>query len=116
MIIWLRGEIVSELDIELPELLPEPQEGGKYVIEAAEIIKTIRRGLHGVRVILRDAKGERYATMLWIRSIVGPKSKIGAFIKVLGKNVAKWKGKRILIKSWKPGNREIEVIPRKKGK
>lgn len=79
-------------------------------IVKAEVTQTLVRGLRGVRVEFEDGKGNRYATMLWIRERVGDKSKLGAFIKVLGKRPSTWVGKKVRIKKWSPREREVELV------
>jgi hypothetical protein len=59
---------------------------------------------------MQDKNKREYATMLWFRDTVGPRSKLGAFIVVLGTDISKWVGKKIKIVSWTDRNREIMVV------
>jgi len=95
---------------ELARSLPEPVEGKTYTIVNVEVIKTAVRGFDGVRVTLKDAKGNEYATMLWIRDRVGENSKLGAFLKVLGDDTDTWVGKKIRIQEWRPRQRTVVLI------
>ena len=96
--------------MEFVETLPEPPLNTVLTIVKAEVTQTLVRGLRGVRVEFEDSKGNRYATMLWIRERVGDKSKLGAFIKVLGKRPSAWVGKKVRIKKWSPREREVELV------
>lgn len=101
---------MTEIDVEIIERLPEPEEGHVYIIEKVEPIKTAVRGLEGWRVTLRDVEtGALHATMLWKRERVGPSSKLGTFLKALGKNAEVWIGKKVRLVSWKPRDRRIEA-------
>lgn len=100
-----------DIDVELIHPLPEPEEGETYIIEKVEYIeKTPLRGLEGWRVSLRNIKdGSLCATMLWKRKQVGPKSKLGAFICILGRNKDHWIGRKIRFLAWKHRDRKIEA-------
>jgi len=100
----------EELDIETIQVLQEPPLGIVLTIVKAEVIETAMRRLKGVRVIFEDEDKVQYATMLWLRDQVGPQSKIGAFIVTLGKNIKTWKGKKIVIREWRTGRRQIELV------
>ncbi|MEM0057748.1 MAG: hypothetical protein QXG09_02600 [Candidatus Bathyarchaeia archaeon] len=78
---------MPEIDVELVRQLPEPKEGEIYIVEKVEYMET-PRGLKGWRATLRNVKdGSLHATVLWKREKVGPKSKLGAFLTVLGSNM-----------------------------
>jgi hypothetical protein len=62
-----------------------------------------------VVAITRD-DGEIFSESLWWRPFVGVKSKLGAFASVLGSDYNKWKGKRVRIVKWSPGDRRVEVV------
>jgi hypothetical protein len=62
-----------------------------------------------VVVIVRD-DGEIFSESLWWRAFVGAKSKLGAFASALGSDYAKWKGKRVRIVKWSPGDRRVEEV------
>ena len=48
--------------------------------------------------------------MLWLRPVVGSRSKLGAFIAALGNDIDKWVGKKVKIITWRHRNREIKVV------
>jgi len=100
----------EELNIETIQVLQEPPLNTVLTIIKAEIIETAMRRLKGVRVMFEDERKEQYATMLWLRDQVGPGSKIGAFIVLLGKNIKTWKGKKIIIREWRAGRRTVELV------
>ena len=102
---------MPEINVEFRETLPPFEEGDTLEIVSAEIVTTMIRGFRGVRVIAKDLKtGQFKAEMLWLRDVVGDYSKLGAFIKALGKNTDNWIGKKIKIVRWQPKNRKIQVI------
>jgi len=105
---------VPEIDVELAEQLPRFMAGLVLTIKSAEIVKTQQRGFEGVRVTAVDDAGNEYAEMLWKRSSVGAKSKLGCFIAVLGKNTDAWIGKRIRIIRWSEKDREIQLVEAKR--
>jgi hypothetical protein len=59
--------------------------------------------------IVRD-DGEAFSESLWWRPWVGSKSKLGAFASALGADYSKWKGKRVRIVKWSPGDRRVEEV------
>jgi len=99
-----------EIQAKLAEQLPDLEEEKQYQIKRVERIKTALRGLDGIRVTLEDGTGKEYATMLWLRDIVSNISKLGVFLQALGKDTDQWVGKFIYVHSWKPRQRDIEVI------
>jgi len=116
---------VVKLHVEEAAVLPEPAEGRTYKITKVEDVTTAVRGLKGLRVTLKDAStGEERATMIWLRDVAGPNSKLGAFIKAFKdyfsengvgadyKDTDAWVGYRIRIDSWIPRARSIKVLGR----
>ena len=101
------------LDVQTTDEIPSAQEGKIYEIIEAEEFRSEVRQYKGLRITLKDQKGEQAIEALWIRTPVGPKSKLGAFITILGKDTKKWIGRRIRFISWKIGNRQIELAPPK---
>jgi len=100
---------VPKLNIQTTDEIPSAQEGKAYEITGADEFSSQVRSFKGLRVSLKDSKGETAVEALWMRSPVGPKSKIGCFIQLLGKNTDKWIGKRVRFVSWKAGNRVIAL-------
>jgi len=98
------------LDTQTTDEIPSPTEGGIYSVMKAEIFSSAVQGFKGVRVELKDHKGNVFVETLWIRPIIGPKSKLGSFIKAMGKEESKWVGKKIRLIKWAARNREIEVV------
>jgi len=83
-------------------------------IVAAEIVKTAVSGYNGVRCRVKDdADGQEYGEMLWIRPEMGTKSKLGAFMAVLGSETDNWLHKRVRILRWADKDRDIEEVPKK---
>ena len=98
-----------KLDVQTTDEIPSAEEGKTYKITGAEEFSSQVRSFKGLRVTLKDAKDNEYVEALWLRSPVGPKSKLGAFIAILGKETKNWVGKSITFISWKQGNRLIEL-------
>ena len=105
---------MPKIKAEIVETPPEPTEGKTYEIISAEIIKTQRSSWDGVRVGLKDDKGNEAATVLWLRDKTTPIAKLGAFISVLGNDTDTWLHKRITIVKWTSRNRQIALAPPKK--
>ncbi len=101
-------------DVKLAEQLPPFSEGLTITITRAERIKTLQRGFDGVRVVGKDENGVEYGEVLWVRPTIGAKSKLGAFVTELGKNLNEWVGKTITITRWRQKDREIQVIKAQK--
>jgi len=102
---------MPKIKTEIVETQPEPSEGMTYNITASEVIKTQRKGYDGVRVSLKGTDGSIRGTMLWLRDTAGVKSKVGAFVGLLGDDTDSWIGKNILIVKWQEGNRQIQLAP-----
>jgi hypothetical protein len=64
----------------------------------------------GVIVAITRDDGEIFSESLWWRPFVGAKSKLGAFASALGADYNKWKGKRVRIVKWSPGDRKVEEV------
>ena len=98
-----------KLDVQTTDEIPSAEEGKTYSIEEVDEFASAVRGFRGLRVSLKDNDGNTAVEALWLRSPVGPKSKLGAFIGVLGKETKSWIKKRITFIAWKEGNRVIEL-------
>jgi len=99
-----------------PELGTKLQEGADdiklnvpYMVNDIETVITERQNFEGHRVELLDIKGKTGSVMLWSRPVTSPKSKLGAFITLLGSNTDKWLRKWIVFKAWEQNNRNIEL-------
>jgi hypothetical protein len=64
----------------------------------------------GIIVAITRDDGEIFSESLWWRPFVGAKSKLGAFASALGTDYTKWKGKRVRIVKWSPGDRKVEEV------
>jgi hypothetical protein len=64
----------------------------------------------GIMIEITRDDGETFSESLWWRPYVGTKSKLGAFANALGSDYAKWKGKRVRIVKWSPGDRKVEEV------
>jgi hypothetical protein len=64
----------------------------------------------GIIVVITRDDGEVFSESLWWRPFVGAKSKLGAFATALGTDYSKWKGKRVRIVKWSPGDRKVEEV------
>lgn len=104
---------IPKLDVQTTDEIPAAEEGKVYDIVSADEFSSAVRSFKGLRVTLKDLKGNEAVEALWLRSPVGPKSKLGSFVVVLGKDTKNWIGKRIRIISWKQGSRQIELAPPK---
>ena len=100
---------MPKLDVQTTDEIPEAEEGKSYKIIEVEEFASQVRGFRGLRVGLEDSEGNTAVEALWLRSPVGPKSKLGAFVTILGKNTSEWEGKQIRIITWKEGNRSIQL-------
>jgi hypothetical protein len=99
-----------KLKTEIAELLPEPQEGKIYTISTCELFTSPVKGYKGLRVNMVAEDGAKVASSLWTRDIAGQKSKLGAFITVLGEETDAWEGRKIRFLAWRIENRKIEVL------
>ena len=98
-----------KLDVQTTDEIPEAEEGKVYEITDTEEFASQVRGFRGLRVGLLGPEGENAVESLWLRSPVGPKSKLGSFIAILGKDTKDWVGKRVRIITWKEGNRVVQL-------
>ena len=64
----------------------------------------------GIMIEITRDDGETFSESLWWRPYVGAKSKLGAFANALGADYNRWKGKRVRIVKWSPGDRRVEVV------
>jgi hypothetical protein len=102
---------MPKIDVEIAETLPEPQEGHVYVIGECELFTSQVRGYKGLRVPMKDEAAQKeVVAALWMREVAGAQSKLGAFVTVLGDDTDAWTGKKIMVKSWRPNLRKIEVL------
>jgi len=102
---------MPKINVEIAEQLPEPLEGHIYQIHDPELFTSAVRSYKGLRVPLTDQTDQmEVIAVLWTRDIAGEKSKLGAFISVLGNDTDTWNGKKIKILKWRPGERQIEVV------
>lgn len=99
-----------------PEIQTKLQEGADdiklnvpYMINDVERVVTERQNFEGHRVELLDIRGNEGSVMLWSRPVTSPKSKLGAFITLLGSNSDKWLKKWIIFKSWEQNSRVVEL-------
>ena len=97
-------------EVKLAEQLPGFEEGDIITIKSVEIVQTAVQGFRGVRVSGTDQNGTEKAEMLWLRPVVGSRSKLGAFIAALGNDTDKWVGKKVKIITWRHRNREVKVV------
>lgn len=102
--------VSSVKDVKLAEQLPGFEEGDVIEIKSVEVVQTAVQGFRGVRVSGTDQNGTEKAEMLWLRPVVGSRSKLGAFIAALGNDIDKWVGKKVKIITWRHRNREITVV------
>jgi hypothetical protein len=101
---------VVKIGVKLSSQVEGLKEGEIYTVLGAEQIRTDVQGFNGVRVTCRSADGGEVAEMLWIRPIVGERTKLGAFVKVLGPDTDGWIGKKIKVLKWERRNRQIEKV------
>lgn len=100
-----------KVDVEIAESLPEPVEGHIYVIGEAELFTSQVRGYKGLRVPMTDVSdNSEVVAALWMREVAGEKSKLGAFISVLGEDTDAWRNRKIQVVAWRQGNRKIGVV------
>jgi len=102
---------VSAVPEELQVLVPEGFfEGLVGVITNVEIRPFPALGTNAVVVEITDDEGKKYSEPLWVREVVGARSKLGSFVRVLGRNPRLWIGKRVRIVSWRQAYRAIELL------
>ena len=81
-----------------------------YLIMSVEEFTSDVQGFFGWRVILDGGSNNLLAIALWVRDIVGRKSKLGAFIETLGNDPDGWVGKIIRFVSWVAKERAIMEV------
>lgn len=110
----------------IKQQLSEPQkdieESEKYLIQKAEEVTTDKQQYKAIKVTMKSTNQNdenEYATMLWQSDTIPSNSKLGAFIDAFNKflegdnagyDTDNWIGHKILVKTWRNKNREIEVI------
>jgi hypothetical protein len=97
-----------------PELGTEAKESGDvvrlnipYEITNVEEVTTDVSFYQGVRVEMVTAEAETGTIMLWKRPVVGTKSKLGAFITLLGSNTDKWLHRWVVFTHWEKNARVV---------
>lgn len=93
---------------QLTDEIPGFEAGKTYTVASTEEFSSQVRNFAGLRVVAKDSKGNEVVEALWLRTPVGPKSKLGCFMKLLGKDPLKWVDKKIRVVKWGQGNRVIE--------
>lgn len=98
---------------QLPQL-PLPGEEAivldkEYTIVSVEEFTSDVQGFYGWRVTLDGGPDDLLAIPLWVRDIVGRKSKLGSFIEALGNDPKVWEGRIIKFARWVERDRLIEV-------
>lgn len=115
-------EIIKEVKVS-PEIGTEVREGADDVklnipyeiVDVETDVETDVQRLSGVRVELLSVKGDVGNIMLWKRPVTGPKSKLGAFITLLGSNTDKWLHKWIIVRSIGARNNVLELTSAPEG-
>lgn len=97
-----------------PELGVEAKESGDvvrlnipYEITNVEEVTTDVSFYQGIRVEMVTAEAEIGTIMLWKRQVVGTKSKLGAFITLLGSNTDKWLHRWVVFSHWEKNARVV---------
>jgi len=100
----------------MPKVGTKVQEGADdigvgviYTIITAEEVKTEKAAYNGIRVGLVDKDKDEGSVMLWQRAVTSPRSKLGAFLVLLGDDTDKWLGKKVVFKDWQEGARLLEL-------
>jgi hypothetical protein len=109
---------VSEVSIVPPTPVPSVEvrvakpfyEGLEGVITDVSVQYFANVNATGIIVAITRDDGEIFSESLWWRPFVGVKSKLGAFANALGSDYNKWKGKRVRIVKWSPGDRRVEEV------
>lgn len=100
---------MPKLNVQTTDELPTPEVGKTYHIKEVEQFTSAVRGFKGLRVTMHGRDGKEYVESLWLRDVVGTRSKLGSFISVLGKDTDSWVDKSITFLSWRQGDRNIEL-------
>jgi hypothetical protein len=113
---------VSEIESSVSVLPPTPMpsievkvarpfyEGLEGVITDVNVQYFANINATGIMIEITRDDGETFSESLWWRPYVGAKSKLGAFANALGSDYNKWKGRRVRIVKWSPGDRRVEVV------
>jgi hypothetical protein len=113
---------VSEVSVQPPVSVPAPMpsievrvakpfyEGLEGVITDVSVQYFANVNATAIVVAITRDDGEIFSESLWWRPFVGVKSKLGAFAIALGPDYNKWKGKRVRIVKWSPGDRKVEEV------
>jgi len=113
---------VSEVSVALSTPVPAPipsvevkvakpfYEGLEGVITDVSVQYFANVNATGIIVVITRDDGEIFSESLWWRPFVGGKSKLGAFALALGSDYSRWKGKRVRIVKWSPGDRKVEEV------
>ena len=112
------SEVESAVSVMPPTPIPSVEvrvarpfyEGLEGVITDVSVQYYANIGATGVIVAITRDDGEVFSESLWWRPFVGIRSKLGAFANALGADYSKWKGKRVRITKWSPGDRKVEVV------
>jgi hypothetical protein len=112
------SEVESAVSIMPPTPMPSVEvrvarpfyEGLEGVITDVSVQYYANIGATGVIVAITRDDGEVFSESLWWRPFVGVRSKLGAFANALGSDYSKWKGKRVRIAKWSPGDRRVEEV------
>ena len=95
----------------VPQLaLPGEEEieyGVAYEVVSCEPFVSDVQGFSGYRLVLQAKEGEPFTIPLWRRDVVGRKSKMGAFLVALGRDMKSWPGRWVEFLLWEPRNREV---------
>ncbi len=101
---------MPKIETEVREGADDVNEGVAYEIINVEEVTTDVQSLSGIRVSLKDKKGEEGNVMLWKRKVTGTASKLGAYISSLGDNTDKWLHKWVVHEPWQLRNNILTVV------
>jgi len=102
---------MGKIDSEVVNDLPEIEAGKSYRVIGAEVGPTEVKQYNAVAVYCeRVPDGVEHNTMLWVQKKVGERTKLGTFLKVLGDDTDKWKGKVFEVVKWGEKDREIKLV------
>ncbi len=112
------SEVESAVSVMPPTSIPSIEvkvarpfyEGLEGVITDVSVQYFANNNTVGIVVAITRDDGEVFSESLWWRPFVGVKSKLGSFANVLGSDYSRWKGKRVRIVKWSPGDRRVEVV------
>jgi len=100
----------DDIQTEIFEKLPEPYPNLTATIVTAERFESEKYKAKGIRVDLVDGTGNKFSTALWLRDRISEQSKLGSFVKLLGKDPRTWVGKKIIFVEWREKTRVIRVL------